>query len=157
VQPVRIKAGALDGRKPYRDLLVSGAHSIFLEGVLIPASELVNGISIILDGAETLSVLEYFHVELESHDILVAEGAAAESLQATDSSREKFDNYTEFVRLYGALAPALFPCAPLMAYHGGRGELASRWRSIIAPVVDVRRPLEVARDRIDNLAMQREA
>ena len=157
VRPVRIRAGALDGEAPYRDLFVSAAHSIYLNGVLIPASALVNGTSIILDAAEDRAVLDYFHVELESHDILLAEGAAAESLQATASSRKNFDNYDEFVRLYGASAPDLLPFAPVMAYRGGRGELASRWRSMIAPVIDVRGPLEVARDRIDNLAEQRAA
>ncbi len=157
VRPVRITAGALDGQTPHRDLRVSGAHLIFLDGVLIPASDLVNGTSIILEDALDRTVIEYFHVELEAHDILIANGAAAESLQAKSTNRQLFDNYDEFVRLYGANAPDLLPCAPVMGYLGGRGELASRLRSIIAPVVDVRRPLEVARDRIDNLAERRAA
>jgi hypothetical protein len=157
VRPVRISAGSLDGRAPHRDLLVSAAHMLYLDGVLIPAGDLVNGTSIVLEDALDQDTLDYFHVELESHDILVAEGAAAESLLANPDNRSLFDNYAEFVELYGADAPSSVPCAPIMTYYGGRGELASRWRSIIAPVVDVRRPLEVARDRIDNLAMRRAA
>ena len=157
VRPVRISVGSLDGHTPHRDLFVSAAHMLSLDGVLIPAGDLVNGTSIILDDALDRDVLDYFHVELESHDVVVANGAATESLQANSNSRSKFDNYAEFVALYGDDAPALLPCAPIMSYYGGRGELASRWRSMIAPVVDVRRPLEVARDRIDNLAERRAA
>ncbi len=157
VRPVRITAGALDGQTPHRDLRVSGAHLIFVDGVLIPAGDLVNGTSIILEDALDRTFIEYFHVELEAHDILIADGAAAESLQAKSTNRRLFDNYDEFVRLYGANAPDLLPCAPIMGYFGGRGEIASRLRSMIAPIVDVRRPLEIARDRIDNLAERRAA
>ena len=157
LRPIRIRARALDPQTPTRDLFVSGAHLMYFDDVLIAASDLVNGTSIIREDAESCTVLEYFHVELETHDILIAEGAAAESLQATSISRLQFDNYDEFVRLYGDDAPDLCSCAPVVGYYGGRGEVASRWRSLIAPVIDIREPLEIARDRIDNLALRRAA
>jgi len=79
VQPVRIAPGALGENKPERDLLVSPGHAICLDilgQVLIPASALVNGTTITQEQVEEIT---YWHVELDSHDILIANGQPAES------------------------------------------------------------------------------
>jgi hypothetical protein len=55
---------------------VSPFHSILIEDVLVHAEKLVNGASIVQVPRERV---EYWHVELESHDILLAEGLPAES------------------------------------------------------------------------------
>ena len=75
--PIRLRAGCLGGGLPRRDLLVSRQHAMFLDGVLIPAHLLVNGHSIVVAGP--MAEVRYFHVELDSHDVLLAEGAATES------------------------------------------------------------------------------
>ena len=76
VRPVRIAAGALDTNVPSRDLVVSPDHNLFIEGVLIPAKCLVNGTTVTsLDVAG----VRYHHIELDSHDVILAEGAAAET------------------------------------------------------------------------------
>jgi hypothetical protein len=152
-------ARSLDGNAPHRDLFVSAAHMLYLDGVLIPAGDLINNTTIILEEALDRDELDYFHVELGTHDILIAEGAAAESFLPNARNRSMFDNYDDFLAIYGgdAHSQALSPYAPVLSYFGGRGELASRWRSVVAPVIDMRRPLEVARDRIDNLAERRAA
>ncbi len=107
VQPIRFRAGSLGSGLPRRDLLVSPDHAMFLDGVLIPARCLVNGSTIVRDRVERV---DYFHVELDSHDVLLAEGAPSESFM-DDNSRGMFHNAAEYAALYpDALAPSGF-CA----------------------------------------------
>ncbi|MCP9319598.1 Hint domain-containing protein [Acetobacter persici] len=110
VLPIVIRAGALGDGLPRRDLSVSPLHAMALEGVLIPAICLINGISILQ--AERIDEVTYFHIELETHDILLAEGAPSESF-VDDDSRNMFHNAAEFRRLYpdAAPLPAIY-CAP---------------------------------------------
>ena len=56
--------------------------------------------------------MEYVHVELETHDLILAEGAAAESY-VDDDSRAMFHNAHEYHALYpdAVRRPALY-CGP---------------------------------------------
>lgn len=79
VMPIRIAAHAFGPDRPARDLRVSPGHSMCLDvlgEVLIPASSLVNGSTV---RQEQVDAVTYWHVELDSHDILLAEGLPAES------------------------------------------------------------------------------
>jgi hypothetical protein len=76
VWPIRIQAGALGDGLPARDLWVSPGHSLAVEGVLLPAHLLVNGACIV---QVPRARVDYWHVELARHDILLAEGLPAES------------------------------------------------------------------------------
>jgi Hint domain len=76
VWPIRIQAGAFGDAMPARDLWLSPFHSLLVEGVLIQVEKLVNGASVVQVPRERV---EYWHVELDSHDILLAEGLPAES------------------------------------------------------------------------------
>lgn len=87
--PVRIAAGALAPNVPARDLFVSPGHHMFFDGKLVPAMLLVNGKTITQDF--TMQSFEYFHVELDHFDILLAEGAPAESYVDT-GNRSMFQN-----------------------------------------------------------------
>lgn len=80
---MRIAAHAFGRAKPARDLVVSPGHAVAIDvgaaaggEVLMPASVLVNGATII---QETVDSVTYWHVELDSHDLLIAENLPAES------------------------------------------------------------------------------
>ncbi|MGC9270496.1 Hint domain-containing protein [Acidiphilium sp.] len=77
VQPIRIAPGALAPGVPRRALRVSPDHSIFLDGVLIPAKLLINGATIYQE-RDCLAVT-YHHIELERHDVILAEAAPCET------------------------------------------------------------------------------
>ncbi len=70
---------------------------MYLDGVLIEAKDLVNGVSIVQ--AESAESVEYYHVELDSHDVLIAEGALAESY-IDDDNRLLFHNAHEYREKY---------------------------------------------------------
>lgn len=89
VQPVCFRSGSLGGGLPYRDLMVSPDHAMYLDGLLVPARCLVNGATVVR--MEGLDRVDYFHVELDQHDVLLAEGAPSESF-LDDGSRQVFQN-----------------------------------------------------------------
>ncbi len=76
VRPVRIEAGAFDDNTPSRDLLLSPDHSVHVDGVLIPAKYLVNGSTVAILDRQTVT---YHHIELETHDVVLANGLPAET------------------------------------------------------------------------------
>jgi Ca2+-binding RTX toxin-like protein len=87
--PILIKAGALSDGMPARDLRVSPDHAIEVDGYLIPAKHLVNGESIIQEA--WCQRVRYFHLELEAHGLLLADGAWSESY-LEDGNRQHFNN-----------------------------------------------------------------
>ena len=84
VAPIRILRDAVADGMPHRDLVVSPDHAIFVEGTLICARQLVNGTTIRQERDWT--AVDYYHVELEQHAILLAEGLPAESYIDTGNS-----------------------------------------------------------------------
>ncbi len=89
LRPVRIAAGALGARVPHRELRLSPQHAVLLPtrhgDILVPAVALVDGVAVTRcppdDG------VTYLHVELDSHDVVVTEGALTETYlpHSTDS------------------------------------------------------------------------
>jgi hypothetical protein len=79
--PVRVCRDAIAPAVPARDLLVTGDHALFVDGRLIPARLLVNGASIRAERA--MFEFTYYHLELDCHDLLLAEGLPAESFLDT--------------------------------------------------------------------------
>ena len=87
--PVIVHKGALADNVPNRDLRVTKGHSLYIDEVLIPVEELINHRSIEWDDRAQEVIL--FHVELETHDVLIANGAPAESYR-DDGNRWLFRN-----------------------------------------------------------------
>jgi hypothetical protein len=119
VAPVRIRRGAFADNMPHSDLLLSPDHAVFVDGKLICARQLVNGTTIRQE-TDWASV-EYFHVELDSHAILLAEGLPAESYLNT-GNRGFFANSGEPLVLHPDLtdethypARAAGSCAPFVS------------------------------------------
>jgi hypothetical protein len=97
VAPIRIIRDAFADGMPHRDLIVSPDHAIFVDGKLICARQLVNGTTIRQELDWT--AVDYYHVELESHAILLADGLPAESYIDT-GNRGFFDNGGEPLMLH---------------------------------------------------------
>ena len=119
VAPIRIRRGAFAENMPLRDLLVSPDHAVFVDGKLICARQLLNGTTIRQEKGWTS--VEYFHVELDAHAILVAEGLPAESYLNT-GNRGFFANSGEPLVLHPDLtdetdypARAAGSCAPFVS------------------------------------------
>ncbi len=102
MQPVRIRAGALGGGLPHSDLTVTADHGMIIDGLVINASALINGTTIAWMPMDELpDRVTYYHVETEDHDVILANGAPAETF-VDYAGRQAFDNYQEYVDLYGA-------------------------------------------------------
>ncbi len=118
VAPILIRCGALGDGTPTSDLLVSPEHGINVDDVLVPAKLLVNGDTICL--VMDLESVEYFHVELETPDVLWTNGARTESY-VNHGNRRMFANWTEYLERYGSEDEAP---------RGTDGEYVRRYRAV---------------------------
>jgi plastocyanin len=125
VKPVRIAAHAFGEDRPKRALLLSPDHSVFIEDVMIPIKHLINGATVVQVDVPSVT---YYHVELESHDVVLAEGLPAETYLET-GGRGAFENGGGAMELHPDFAPdenrvgmvwRNFAYAPLI---GGEGQL----------------------------------
>jgi hypothetical protein len=103
--PVIVRRGALADNVPTQDLRVTKGHSLYIDDVLIPVEFLINHRNIVWDDhAQNVTI---YHIELETRDILIANGAAAESYR-DDGNRWLFGNQNS-----NWDEPPQEPCAPV--------------------------------------------
>ncbi len=88
VWPVCIEPGAFAPGVPRRRLLLSQDHAVFTAGNLVPIRYLVNGSTI---RVQPQNVVTYWHIELEHHDVIFAEGLTCESYLDT-GNRDAFES-----------------------------------------------------------------
>lgn len=95
LRPVRIGAGALGGGLPRRALMLSPRHGVLVAdwraALLFDAPEvIVEAIALINDRdirqTEPGSGVEYFHILLDRHELVIAEGVPTESLFLCEAS-----------------------------------------------------------------------
>ena len=118
--PVIIRKSALAEDVPYYDLRVTKGHALWFDGVLIPVEFLVNHRSILWD--DRAKEVSLYHIELERHDVLLANGAPAESYR-DDGNRWLFANANS-----GWGLPTLLPCAPVLT---GGPVVDAVWRRLL--------------------------
>lgn len=149
IMPIRISRGALDLQTPHRDLYLSPNHALFVDGVLIRVKDLVNGISIAPGLPADCDVIEYFNIMLDTHEVILAEGATAETFLLRTSNYENFTNFVEYERLYSAdPPPSMTSFAPIVGYEGGREHLKALLRLGVSRFVELRDPVQDAYEKI---------
>ncbi|GAW37209.1 hypothetical protein RA2_04285 [Roseovarius sp. A-2] len=94
VNPICITAGALGNGLPERDLHLSADHAVEIDGVLYNAGALVNGATIYRVAKMPMDGFTYYHIETQGHELLLAEGVAAESF-IDYVGRDSFENGDE--------------------------------------------------------------
>jgi hypothetical protein len=136
-------------------LFVTKPLALLIDGVLAAAGNLINGTTITRYDARELDELEFFHIKLERHDVIYAEGAPCETLLNVD---ENAANFAEYIRQYEVTTKET-PCAPLFGYGWRRGEIKSCFRSPISPWIDRRQKVDIIRDKLDarGIALLRQA
>jgi len=154
--PVRVARSAIAPGVPDADLFVTRWHALLLDGLLIPAGNLINDTTIRCHDDHG-NEFEFFGIKMESHDAIYAEGAPVETLLSVDESAV---NFAEYFRMYGVPETEGTRCAPFASYGGMRGdyggmggELRSRVRSAISPWFDRREQIDVIRDRLEERAV----
>jgi hypothetical protein len=118
--PIIVRRGALADNVPSRDLHITKGHSLYLDSVLIPAEFLINYRSILWD--DRAQVVEFYHIELATHDVLLADGALAETYR-DDGNRRLFQNANS-----GWSEPPKPPCAPVLT---GGPIVDALWRRLL--------------------------
>jgi Hint domain len=150
VLPVRVARSALAPNVPHSDLYVSQLHAIFTDGVLVRVGSLVNATTITLHDDDGLNELEYYHIKLQSHDVIYAEGAPCETV---DEVKEAAVNFVEYLWMYGAPSGMLRHCVPVLSFTGNRSKMKSHLRSALSPLVDRREKIDIIRDRLEDRAL----
>jgi hypothetical protein len=75
--PICVKANAFGEDGPFEDLYLSQGHRIIHEGKMLLVKDLINGETIYLD--KEIQSIEYYHFELASHSVVIANGITAET------------------------------------------------------------------------------
>ncbi|WP_238364698.1 Hint domain-containing protein [Mesobacterium pallidum] len=102
---VEVAPGALGDGVPHSTLRLTSDHALLLDGVLVHAGALINGDTIrMLPDHELPERFTVYHVETESHAVLLSNGAPSETF-IDNVPRSAFDNHDEYLAMYGKDQP----------------------------------------------------
>lgn len=90
--PIVIRKNAFEDNVPYEDIRLTQEHCVFLDGFLVPSRMLVNGTSVYYD--KSCIEYNYYHIKLENHSIINANGMMTESLLDTSHFSQTQRNHT---------------------------------------------------------------
>jgi hypothetical protein len=153
VMPIKVSRSAIADRTPQRDLYLSQGHSLLIDGCLIPVKHLINESSITFDeDAKASQAIEYFCVVLDTHQVIFAEGMAAESFRY-EGGQIAWDNLEDYEVHYGREHKEMSMFAPICRHNGGRAEVRALLRLAASRFIDVRDPIQIAYARIAARAM----
>lgn len=148
VMPVRIARGALADGVPAKDLYLSPYHHLHVDGVLIQAKDLANGRSIAPAMPKGHDTADYFHILLDSHEIVLAEGAPAETFRIEAANYEIFANFAEVTKVMpDAATLTMASFAPVM-HQRGRDHLKALLRTVVMPFAKAEDPIGDAHERL---------
>jgi hypothetical protein len=154
VLPVKVARSALAPSVPHTDLYISQEHSLYLDGLLIPARRLINGRSIVLCKSVEAETIDYFHIRLAEHDIIFSEGAHTETMIPVAGHEEASAAPADIIA-----HEALCAAAPSKLGRGLPSNrmaiLRSRVRSAVSPWIDIRRPGDAVWERLAERAETR--
>lgn len=129
LRPVRFATGAFGPGRPKRPLSLSPQHRVLVEDwradlffgvpeVLVPAKTLINDTTIRVDG--DCSEVEYFHILLDEHHSIFANGTACETLMPAEMAQNAMtaEAREEICRIFPELVKDLSaygdPCVPVL-------------------------------------------
>lgn len=124
--PICIAAGAMGPGLPARTLWLSPEHCLHHDGALIPAKMLVNGTTV--TQRHPGRPIDYVHVLLDEHDVILSEGVASESyLPATNEFG--FANRDSFPANVARVADATAACLQVRPHGAEADALATLLRA----------------------------
>lgn len=111
-EAIRFAPGSIEQGMPRRPLFVSAGHSMLIGGTLVLAGDLVNGISVTREASRER--WDYYQLDLGGHDLVLADGAWAETFADCGNFRDQFDNAADFRRRFPDHVAPEVPqlCAP---------------------------------------------
>jgi hypothetical protein len=125
IAPIMFEPGSIGPNQPERSLYVSPEHAMYVDDVLVPARLLENGTTI--RQVSSFDVVEYFHLEFDEPQVILTNSAPSESY-VESGNRRMFENYQEYVDMYGPANETERRNRRFYMIHGGAALRAIRRR-----------------------------